>query len=87
MIPSFRMNSKEKRVPMTAYNQRCYAYIPWTPSTFLRSNCLIGLSFSRNVRLDLLVSLPGTLSEQQNVVFLRAVLPSSMCLNQARCAA
>ena len=55
VIPSFRMNTKEKRVPMTAYNQRCYTYIPWTPSTFLRSNCLIGLSFSRNVRLDLLV--------------------------------
>ena len=41
--------------PMFA-NQRCYTYIPWTPSTFLRSHCLIGLSFSWNVRLDSFVS-------------------------------
>ena len=69
MIPSFRMNTKEKRVPMTAYNQRCYTYIP---CTFLRSNCLIGLSFSRNVRLDSLVSLPVSIehvleSDRQDV--------------------
>ena len=49
-------------------NQRCYTYIPWTPSTFLRSHCLIGLSFSWNVRLDSFVSLPGSFSERRNGV-------------------
>ena len=63
--------TSDKRVcwwpPMFA-NQQCYTYIPWTPSTFLRSHCLIGLSFSWNVRLDSFVSLPGSLSERQSGV-------------------
>ena len=63
--------TSDKRVcwwPPIFANQRCYTYIPWTPSTFLRSHCLIGLSFSWNVRLDSFVSLPGSFSERRNGV-------------------
>ena len=63
--------TSDKRVcwwPPMFSNQRCCTYIPWTPSTFLKSHCLLGLSFSWNVCLDSFVSLPGSLSERRSGV-------------------